>query len=538
MECDKLIVFLLCIVLISIIIIYLYQGNFLISPSIKNSRIEAFTNGDMNYQDIKTKTINWCNKMQNVGLINTEQFNECVATFKNNEPGLLHPSITTPQTGLSRNYSLYNTKTQNINSTVVENSSNQGNNTNTVLLINNDGMTIGSKADGSLYLVNNINDDNINQTDLYFTLIPNTDDIYYILSPYKKYLVANKDYTARFTGDSIGPFASWRIIKINDNNNASVLIEPVQYNNFHLTFDSDADTLKFIYGRTDDMRWKLIPKAQSNTDNNNIVSLINLYYITKENLLKKLYNNSLQKICINSSIATLNKLYSEITNNLTSIKSHVETYLNNQQNTYNLSNADYQTRVNSLIKNTELSDQSRTNLIAQIPPPLGLNITTENINNVLTKINNSMINLQNNLQNNYINQLQNKLSSLSLISNSSSGITEIDLDYNNYLDLLNNEISNVDNSLKQNNIIISRQRDQFSTTNDEFVNKDTKVNKLKKIDETANINMNLIGNYKQNNTYLNKIYPIVILILGLLLLYLIYITYKKFIANIWSKYGN
>jgi hypothetical protein len=144
----------------------------------KEPKKELFTNS----YDIKTKTLNWCDKMKNVGLLTPNQFNQCVSTFKES-------------TGLLQ--------------TVSENT-----NTNTIMLTNNNGLTLACKPDNSIYLVSNVNDNNINQKELYFTLIPQTDNIYAILSPFGKYLISNADYSVTFTGTSIGPLASWTIIKM------------------------------------------------------------------------------------------------------------------------------------------------------------------------------------------------------------------------------------------------------------------------------------------------------------------------------------
>ena len=182
--------------------------------------MEYFTN----QQDIKTKTINWCDKLHKSGLLTPDQFNQCITTFNDASSGLLPKDFKTPQTGLNRNYSLYNTQQRELSSKInSENSRSSGdadNISNDIMLSTHDGLTLACKNDNTVYLVSNINDATVKQNELYFTLVPqntNTDTnatVYALLSPYGKYLIVNTDYGVSFTGSSVGPMASWNIVKI------------------------------------------------------------------------------------------------------------------------------------------------------------------------------------------------------------------------------------------------------------------------------------------------------------------------------------
>ena len=72
------------------------------------------------------------------------------------------------------------------------------------------------KPDHTVYFINNINDSNINQNEMVFTLIPQSDNVYSIISPYGKYLMTNDNYGAAFMGTNIGPSTSWKFNKITD----------------------------------------------------------------------------------------------------------------------------------------------------------------------------------------------------------------------------------------------------------------------------------------------------------------------------------
>jgi hypothetical protein len=490
------------------------------------NNVERFEN--MNYQDVKTKTLNWCDKMQKVGLLTPDQFNQCVATFKDATSGLLPKDFETPQTGMSRNYSLYNTQSKELTADIT------GDNTNTIMLSNIDGLTLACKPDNSIYLVANINDPNTNQKELYFTLVPQSEDIYSILSPYGKYLIANTDYGASFTGTSIGPMASWNITKIKKLENSgdssnTVVIESRQYSNFRLLYDNAINSLRIVYGNTDDMVWLMNSKLQESSgaksnDNFNGAE----YYVAKENILQKIKTIGIQKICINAAIETFSRLSSIISNNFNNIVSYVNNKLADEQNIYRLSSLDYKTRLDSINQNSMLSDVARANLISTIPLPSGLNISDTDIMTVVNKITNVSNSFLQNLDNNVVIPLRTKLAELNSIN--------LENDYKTYLELLQQEFDNVDNRINQNNIIMDRQKDTYNKINKNYANQINKQKKIEEVDSIANANIKMINNFSKQNSYLNKLYPIGIFILAIILIYLSYITFINFRDNIWRQY--
>jgi len=490
------------------------------------NNVERFEN--MNYQDVKTKTLNWCDKMQKVGLLTPDQFNQCVATFKDATSGLLPKDFETPQTGMPRNYSLYNTESKELTADIT------GDNTNTIMLSNIDGLTLACKPDNSIYLVANINDPNTNQKELYFTLVPQSEDIYSILSPYGKYLIANTDYGASFTGTSIGPMASWNITKIKKLENSgdssnTVVIESRQYSNFRLLYDNAINSLRIVYGNTDDMVWLMNSKLQESSgaksnDNFNGAE----YYVAKENILQKIKTIGIQKICINAAIETFSRLSSIISNNFNNIVSYVNNKLADEQNIYRLSSLDYKTRLDSINQNSMLSDVARANLISTIPLPSGLNISDTDIMTVVNKITNVSNSFLQNLDNNVVIPLRTKLAELNSIN--------LENDYKTYLELLQQEFDNVDNRINQNNIIMDRQKDTYNKINKNYANQINKQKKIEEVDSIANANIKMINNFSKQNSYLNKLYPIGIFILAIILIYLSYITFINFRDNIWRQY--
>jgi hypothetical protein len=514
---SSLIMFISLLLIICVSLASVYNNNI--------AGVERFEN--MNYQDVKTKTLNWCDKMQKVGLLNPDQFNQCVATFKDATSGVIPKDFNTPQTGMPRNYSLYNTQSKELTSDIT------GDNTNTIMLANVDGLTLACKPDNSLYLVANINDPTVNQKELYFTLVPQNEDVYSILSPYGKYLIANTDYGASFTGTSIGPMASWNITKIknlsnSDDSSNSVLIASRQYNNFHLLYDNAIKGLKIVYGNTDDMFWIMSSKLQSSSSSSNSNFTGSEYYVAKENILHKTKTIGIQKICINAAIDTFSKLSSQISNNFNNIISYVNNKLSDEQNIYKLSSSDYKTRLSAINQNSMLSDIARANLMSTIQPPSGLNISDNDIMIVLNKITNVSNSFLQNLENTTILPLRTKLNELNSIN--------LEDDYKTLLELLQQELNNVDYRINQNNTIMDRQKDTYNKINKNYASQINKQTKIEDVDNIANANIKMINSYSQQNSYLNKLYPIGIFILVIILIYICYITFIKFRENIWKHY--
>jgi hypothetical protein len=525
---QSIIIFVSSLVILCVVVVIFYKLLF------QNKMMDNITETFNNYQDIKTKTLNWCEKMQKVGLLTEDQFNQCVSTFNDASSGLLPKDFKTPQTGMSRNYSLYNTQSKELTSEIT------GDNTNTIMLSNVDGLTLACKPDNSIYLVSNVNDTTINQNELYFTLIPQTDDVYAILSPYGKYLIANTDYTASFTGTSIGPMASWKIIKITSltnksaDNSSTVKISSVQFNDFNLIYDvvdkKVENPLKIVYGTSDNMKWTMNTKLQNeineNSENSNYTGIE--YIVTKENILQRIKTTNAQIICIDNALEIFKQLSKMISNNFNNIINYVNKKLSNEQQTYILSKRDYETRIKNINQNSMINNVVRENLISTIPRPTGFNISDDDIMIAVNKITNNKNVLLQNLQKNLIIPLEEKLKELK--------DQNIENDYNNFLELLKTDMNDTNNRISQNNIIMNRQKDSYSKIHKNYATQINKENKIKEIDTVANANIQMINKYNSQNSYLNKIYPIIIFILVIVLIYISYTIFIKFRDNIWIHY--
>ena len=491
---------LLILLILVIIISVLYEKYIKNFKNIKNVKIQnakQHLEPFANYQDVKTKTINWCKKMQKVGLLTPEQYDQCISTFKDATSGLLPSEFTVPNTGLSRNFSLYNTTSARIDSDQLS-SSISGSTTNNVTLVTQSGLYMGCKSDNTIYFIKDINDSRINQQELYFNLVPQSSDTYAIMSPYERYLIASvnpeddtsdsttttKEWTASFTGTAIGPMSTWKVALMENN---KAIFESLEYPDSYVSFNDANNSLEIIKGNNDSSIWQMIPEAQTSDTNNSTYTGIELK-VGVENILQKYKNNHTNIMCLNAIIIGLKSLQSKISKNYRDIA----TYMTTKMITIDtFQNSDKIT----VIK--KITDMSKTYTDA-----LQTNIDTFN----------------------------KKLDDL--IKEDSKNTTE----YNNYVADLKNKVNIVIESIKNNNQIMGRQQDNFSKINKDYVDINKKTQKINKIDETSNLNIDLISAYSKNNKLYVKLYPLIILILTLFLLYLSYSTIMKFKHNIYHKY--
>ena len=129
-----------------------------------------------------------------------------------------------------------------------------------------------------------------------------------------------------------------------------------------------------------------------------------------------------------------------------------------------------------------------------------------------------------------INKIENQLIDIN------KNIEESTSDYNKFLLDIKNEINKAKERIQQNNIIMGRQQDNYEKINEDVSYITTKNNKYEKINDTLTLNLEIVDGYKQQSSFIIKIYPIIIVLLILFLIYLIYLTSIKFKENIYDKY--
>ena len=558
----------LVVVLIIILCISLKYGN---GNDNSNMNMNMNREGFANYQDIKNKTINWCNKMQSVGLLTPDQYNQCTASFKSVSTNSLPKQFTVPDTGMPYNYSLYDTRATKLNSNIA------GENNSPVMLVSSTGLYMTCNSDSSINFISNINDSNIIQDDLYFTLLPQSGDLYMIMSSNGKYLITDDQYGVSFTGTTTGSLSSWHLTKVND----KIMLESSQFGNFFLKFNDTDNTISIVYGKDESMEWQMIPKLQdsSNSTNNVVNNIGSEYYVAKENILQKIKSNNMKLMSLNAIKDGLSALQDQIRNNYTNIENYMQTTMNNQKKVYdvtsgnigdigdigdNVSNANVNVNNNmptnmptNMATNmpTNMPTNMATNMATNMPTTSGVIIPGDPISpfdnekipessqilgsNISSNDQALVINQIINMKNYYLQQIQSEISKIDInINDLQKQIASFNAngDYNKYVNNLNDEIRNIDSRIEQNNIIMGRQENDYDQINIDYSYIDDKKNKYKSLDKRVKINNDMISGYSTQNSWLNNLYPLLIVILLVILLYLAYITYIEFMDNIYSNY--
>ena len=471
----------------------------------------------MNYQDVKTKTVNWCTKMKDARLLTADQYDNCISSFKNATSGIISKNFKVPSTGMPRNYSLYNSRSESISATVV------GENTNTVTLVTNTGLYMACDSNNNIYYVKDINDSTINQNELYFILSPQTNDVYALLSPYGRYLIASVDYTADFSGTTIGTMASWNVSKINN----KITLESVQFAGFFLSFSDENSPLKVIYGEDDSVQWVMIPKKQTDIHDEFPQYTGAEYIVTKENILKRIQNSGVDRNILNILKTTLTTLQNNISDNYAQLDKYLRKRLNYEAELFRLSNVSYNAKMDSLKSSSAISKDKLQSIQSSIPKPEGVSLTATEINGVLYNIANN--------KNATIRLIEEEISKINLqIADLPQGDPMVD--YVTFINAMKTEVDNVTIRIQQNNVIMGRQKDNYDTLNKDVAYFDTKTNNYKKLDDSLKLNLNIINGYKTQSSLLVKLYPFIVILLLIVLIYFTYITYQKFIENVYNQY--
>ena len=559
------------IIIIIILILILYKNNNLNSVNANvnaNANIEQF----LNYQEAKTKTINWCSKMKDLNLLTSDQYNSCVSSY--NSTGNLSGSNIISD--IVKNYSLYNTRSINLSNNVLNVD------TSKVMILNNNGLYMGCNKDNNVYFID-IYDEQVIKSELEFEFISqNNNTLYTIKSKYGKYLISNvgtintdvniptsksssQDWYAEFTGQKIGPMSQWNVKKYepDEDNLVKLSFESTQLSNYFLsstinkktisipsvtttkpntptitldeesiyygirssnTIDIILNTLLINYGNDDTNIWKIKPIIT--TIHSNLNANLGTYNDNKIIQITNLKSAAVKQNCISEYINALQNLKDTINSNYMNI----EIYLNN--------------KINILIIDSGIDIPIATPTDTSIDDPdTPLQIPPSNPPQTATGINmtyNDKITLINNLKDarekqlNIINTDISKLSTALTTANTNYSNTQTE--YTNYLAILNAELVTINDEILSNISTIDQYNTEYLQLNNDIIYYNDKQIQIKEIDTISNLNIDMLSKYNDSNSTLIKIYPLILFIILMILLYIMYMVYGKFMENIYYNY--
>jgi hypothetical protein len=588
-EIENAILVLSIVIIIILIISYLYENQ-----KMNPNSIEPYAN----YQDVKTKTKNWCKKMLNVGLLKQDQYESCISTFQDPSSGVMPKEFKTPSTGMSRNYSLYNTNSKELTPNL------SGENTNNIMLVNNEGFYLACDKNNNAYFIKDINSPGVSQTEIYFTLIPQSNNNYSLMSSYGKYLFitsgpnvgdasiptgmsSRQDWCATFSAKKIGTMTNWLVTILQNDTNSNgnkATFQSVQLTNFFLssTQNSQDRSLVINYGSDETNTWLMIPKSKTDSKTDSKVSIGSTQYIvTRDLLFNKKAEVKANIISAKSTIDSLKTLQSVIRNNYDNIKKHIESLLTSSESFNNQDvnpdvNPDVNTDVNpdTIIESFESKKlkpqtqeqrdwmiktfgaenaaeiQKAADLVlsqkAQYEKQLQEQSVAQNQEakakqanaQAYSDIKNKVVSNIMIMKNDYLQKIEADITTINTrLVDFQKQEKDIDNDYATFLTSINSKLLETQSAIDQNNIIMDRQRHNFDKLNSVYTTIEKKSEDVEKLDKISSINTDIISKTNESNYTLTIIYPLIIFILIICLLYLIYLTYKKFMESIYLDYS-
>jgi Skp family chaperone for outer membrane proteins len=274
------------------------------------------------YDEIKTKTINWCQSLLDNKIYDQKKYNDCVSNFVNLGVNELPGIMDLPPNGNEFEYGLYGRKKGTVESGVISTDVN-----NKIMLSTTNNLYLISDENGVLTAVSPDSLDD--QIKLQWTLVKSSNNQYSLMSRYNSFLGCDDNGRVHATRKDISNSTIWTFNAINE----YVTIESVQYAGMFLTAES---VIKLSSNGGESQKWRLVivPKPGE--------SLVIPFDTTpllakKENLLgaievelKNKYTLLAEATLIDSLIKATNVKYTEI---MATVENNIET-INNGYNSF------------------------------------------------------------------------------------------------------------------------------------------------------------------------------------------------------------
>jgi hypothetical protein len=143
-----------------------------------------------------------------------------------------------------------------------------------------------------------------------------------------------------------------------------------------------------------------------------------------------------------------------------------------------------------------------------------------------------------NMKNNYLYLIDVDIGSInSILEDLKKQDSDIDTEYKNFINDITNKLQESKNTVERNNAIMDRQKNNYDHLNSEYTNIEQHREEAEKLDAIAKINTDLVSKTSDSNATLVRLYPLVIFILIMCLIYLIYSTYNKFMLTVYLHYS-
>lgn len=319
------------------------------------------------YEDIKNKTVQWCQLLKNNNIYNDAQYNECINSFVNLGVGTLPKNMKPPENGNEFEYSLYNHTSEYEQQGIIPTDIN-----NKIMLSTMDGFYISSDNLGNISLVKQENASN--QLELQWSLVKNSDTQYSLLSYYKNFLSGDNNGIITASNPNTTNSTIWTINKINN----FTTLENLQYPEQFLTVSNDKKNVKLTTNTGITIQWKIsivLKPSESLIIPFNITpynaqkqKLIQTLEVLIRNKYELLAEYTLVDGLVSATNETYNNILTNITNNINNINTTYNDFIYGLKQAYREPGTDI-----SSLSNTErqtLQNYTDENVIINLQPDI------------------------------------------------------------------------------------------------------------------------------------------------------------------------
>jgi hypothetical protein len=299
------------------------------------------------YEDVKNKTIQWCQVLKNNNIYSDEQYNKCISSFIDLGVGTLPQDMKPPTNGNEYEYSLYNHTSGYSQQGIIPTDTN-----NKIMLSTSDDLFLSSNNAGVISLVKK--EDAAILQELQWSLVKNNNTQFSLLSTYKNFLSAENNGLISASNPNSTNSTIWIISKIND----IITLENLQYPGLFLTISYDKTTAILTKNEgTVATQWNIsivLKPGEALVVPFDITS----YTSEKQKLLKKLELLIRKKYEVLAEYALVDSLVSSTNDNYNNILTNITNNINNINSTYNDFINDLKAQYN--VPGTDISSLSST----------------------------------------------------------------------------------------------------------------------------------------------------------------------------------
>ena len=452
------------------------------------------------YEDVKNKTIQWCQVLKNNNIYNDEQYNKCISSFVDLGVGTLPQDMKPPTNGNEYEYSLYNHTSGYSQQGIIPTDTN-----NKIMVSTSDGLFLSSNNAGVISLVKK--EDAAIQQELQWSLVKNNDTRFSLLSTYKNFLSADNNGLISASNPNSTNSTIWIISKIND----IITLENLQYPGQFLTISYDKTTAILTTNSGATIQWKIsivLKPGEALVVPFDITS----YTSEKQKLLQKLellirkkYEVLAEYTLVDSLVSATNDNYNNvltnITNNINNINSTYNDFINGLKAAYNVPGTD----ISSLSSTERETLQSYTdeNVIMNLQPdiitrPIACMKSDPNAPCDFDQV--QLVQAEQQTRLNELNSTKSKL--LNILKKIEKDIQKADQDITNWISKIQTASTANLQTISNNNVLLTQQASDINAAQSKLIALSATQEITKTTEEQARINQQIATSV--NSQYSNQ----------------------------------